>query len=142
LLALPSMADAGGSSGSRAGIAAAAIGLIALASLGPGASPPSAGSLSSFSALHFAENLREAIESIDYDDPRLTETSGFIVPDPSLAGESRVPPSGDPAEGGYSRTWRITEHEPAPHMKTIEIRVRWPRPGTSGEITVVTVKAG
>jgi len=86
---------------------------------------------SSRAALRAAEELREAAETLAYDDPRLAPTQSFVDPERSLAR----------ARDGYERSWRIVEHVPARFMKTIEIRVRWSRPGPDGELVLTTVKA-
>ena len=110
----------------------ASLALVLLAVLGGIPDPaPVPAAPSSFTAIEVADALATSAGQLRYDDPRLAPTGGFVIPDLSLA----------PATPGLVTLWKITEHRPARFMKTIDIRVRWSRPGPDGQIVLSTVKA-
>ena len=82
-------------------------------------------------AIEAADELARSADRLRYDDPRVAPTDGFVRPDRSLV----------PETPGLVALWKITEHRPARYMKTIDIRVRWSRPGPDGEVVLSTVKA-
>ena len=99
---------------------------------GPAARPePEA--LQSHTALRVARDVQTRAESLAYDDPRLDPTEGFSAPDATLRNDSTL-------DSGYDVSWRILGDQPARWMKTIEVRVRWPRADRPQELSIVSIK--
>ena len=95
------------------------------------------------SATQLARDLLEKARALNYGDPQLAATSGYVDPPSSVSDANPLNAQGRGSGSGriYTRQWSIQNNTPLTNLKKISVLVSWNQHGLSQTLTFSTLKA-